>query len=63
MKKYVVNQTHLLQNIKFANYNKLNEEGVIPENTLLENRDIIIAKVQPIKENKNDHTKSLNMRI
>ena len=24
--------------MKFANYNKLNEHGVIPENTLIENR-------------------------
>ena len=43
--------------MKFANYNKINKDGVIPENTLLENRDVIIAKVVPIKENKNDHTK------
>jgi len=40
-----------------ANYNKVNSKGVIPENTLLENRDVIISKVTPIKENKNDHTK------
>ena len=31
--------------------------GVIPENTLVEDRDIIIAKVLPIKENRNNHTK------
>ena len=43
--------------MKFANYDKLNSDGVIPENTLIENRDIIIAKIQPIKENRNDHTK------
>jgi DNA-directed RNA polymerase II subunit RPB2 len=43
--------------IKFGNYNKLNENGIVPENTLLENRDIIIGKILPIKENKNDHTK------
>jgi len=43
--------------MKFANYNKVNSKGVIPENTLVENRDIIIAKVVPIKENRNDHTK------
>jgi DNA-directed RNA polymerase II subunit RPB2 len=43
--------------MKFGNYNKINSKGVIPENTLLENRDIIIAKVTPIKENRNDHTK------
>jgi len=43
--------------MKFGNYNKVNQRGVIPENTLLENRDIIISKVIPIKENRNDHTK------
>ena len=43
--------------MKFANYNKINSDGLVPENTLIENRDIIIAKVLPIKENKNDHTK------
>jgi len=43
--------------MKFGNYNKVNSKGIIPENTLVENRDIIIAKVVPIKENRNDHTK------
>ncbi len=43
--------------MKFGNYDKVNSQGVIPENTLIENRDIIIAKVQPIKEARNDHTK------
>jgi DNA-directed RNA polymerase II subunit RPB2 len=43
--------------MKFANYNKVNNKGIIPENTLVENRDIIIAKVVPIKENRNDNTK------
>ncbi len=43
--------------IKMGNYNKVNSKGVIPENTLIENRDVIIAKVTPIKENRNDHTK------
>ena len=43
--------------MKFGNYNKINANGLIPENTLVENRDIIIAKMTPIKENKNDHTK------
>jgi DNA-directed RNA polymerase II subunit RPB2 len=43
--------------MKFANYNKVNGKGVIPENTLVENRDIIISKIVPIKENRNDHTK------
>jgi DNA-directed RNA polymerase II subunit RPB2 len=43
--------------MKFANYQKVNNRGVIPENTLVENRDVIISKVVPIKENRNDHTK------
>ena len=43
--------------MKMANYNKVNSKGVIPENTIVENRDIIISKVTPIKENRNDHTK------
>jgi len=43
--------------MKFGNYSKVNSKGIIPENTLVENNDIIIAKVTPIKENRNDHTK------
>ena len=43
--------------MKFGNYDKVNNRGVIPENTLVENRDIIISKVSPIKQNRNDHTK------
>ena len=48
--------------MKFANYDKLTDKGVIPENTLLENGDIIIGKVVPIKENRNDHTKTIKYR-
>ena len=43
--------------IKFGNYDKLNSQGFVPENTLVEDRDIIIAKIIPIKENRNDPTK------
>jgi DNA-directed RNA polymerase II subunit RPB2 len=43
--------------MKFGNYNKVNSKGVVPENTLIENNDIIISKITPIKENRNDHTK------
>ena len=43
--------------MKFGNYNKVNSKGIVPENTLVENRDVIIAKVVPIKDNRNDHTK------
>ena len=43
--------------MKFGNYDKVNNKGLVPENTFIQNRDIIIAKVVPIKENRNDHTK------
>jgi DNA-directed RNA polymerase beta subunit len=43
--------------MKFANYDKLNSKGFIKEGTLVENKDVIIGKVIPIKENKNDHRK------
>jgi DNA-directed RNA polymerase beta subunit len=43
--------------MKMGNYNKVNSKGVMPENTLVQNRDVIIAKITPIKENRNDHTK------
>ena len=45
--------------IKFGNYSKLNNDGFIPENTLVENRDVIIAKTVPIKENRNDPMKTI----
>ena len=45
--------------MKFANYDKINNQGIVPENTLIEDKDIIIAKVLPIKENKNDYTKTI----
>jgi len=45
--------------MKFGNYDKVNDAGVIPENSLVENRDIIISKVLPIKEARNDHTKKI----
>lgn len=45
--------------IKFGNYEKLDANGFIPENKLVENRDIIIAKIVPIKENRNDPTKTI----
>ena len=43
--------------MKFANYYKINKDGVINENTYIEDRDVIISKFIPIKENKNDYTK------
>ena len=45
--------------IKFGNYEKVNNQGFIEENSLVENRDVIIAKIIPIKENRNDPTKTI----
>jgi DNA-directed RNA polymerase II subunit RPB2 len=45
------------KSMKFGNYDKINANGIVPENTLIEERDIIIAKMLPIKEARNDHTK------
>jgi len=45
--------------MKYANYDKVNENGVLPENTRIVNRDIIISKVLPIKGARNDHTKTI----
>ena len=47
------------RNIKMGNYNKIDTDGFIPVNMLVENKDIYIAKKIPIKENKNDPTKVL----
>jgi DNA-directed RNA polymerase II subunit RPB2 len=47
------------KNIKFGNYDKLTSQGIMKENSLIEDRDIIIGKVIPIKENKNDFTKNV----
>lgn len=43
--------------MKFGNYDKISTGGVIPENTIVKDKDIIISKIVPIKENRNDHTK------
>jgi len=43
--------------MKFGNYDKINNNGIIPENTIVKDKDIIISKIVPIKENRNDHTK------
>tara|TARA_B100000401_G_scaffold438429_1_gene387043 strand:+ start:8560 stop:12075 length:3516 start_codon:yes stop_codon:yes gene_type:complete len=45
--------------VKFGNYNKINEHGVMSENNIVKNQDIIMAKYVPIKENKNDNTKKI----
>ena len=60
MKKFCKPDKTKTKNMKFANYDKVNTQGVVPENTLIKDRDVIIAKVLPIKENKNDYTNILN---
>ena len=47
------------KNIKFGNYDKLMQNGLMKENTLLEDKDIIMGKVISIKNNKNDNNKSI----
>lgn len=43
--------------MKFGNYGKLTANGTVPENTFIENRDVILSKVMPIKEHKMDPSK------
>ena len=45
------------KNMKFGNYDKINKQGVMDKNALVEDKDIIIAKVVVIRENKNDNSK------
>ena len=47
------------KSMKFGNYDKINADGVISENSLVKDKDIIMAKIVPIKENRNDHTKTI----
>jgi DNA-directed RNA polymerase II subunit RPB2 len=49
--------TSKTKGMKFGNYDKLNQRGVMPVNTFIDNRDIIMGKVIPIKDNRNDPTK------
>ena len=44
----------LTKGMKFGNYDKINQDGVINENSIIHNRDIIMAKIIPIKNAKND---------
>jgi DNA-directed RNA polymerase II subunit RPB2 len=48
--------------IRFGNYDKLNRHGLVPENTFVEDRDVIVGKVVPIRENKNDHSKLIKFQ-
>jgi len=45
--------------MKFGNYEKLGPNGLVPPNTLLENRDIVIGKVIGIKGARNDPTQTI----
>jgi DNA-directed RNA polymerase beta subunit len=45
--------------VKYGSYDKINTQGFVPKNTLLNDRDIIMSKVVHIKENRNDLTKSV----
>ena len=41
--------------MKQGNYDKLNEKGFVPEETIIENEDIIIGKVSPIQPTGNNN--------
>ena len=41
--------------MKQGNYNKLNEKGFVPEETIISNQDIIIGKVSPIQPTGNNN--------
>ena len=43
------------KNMKFGNYDKINSQGVLDKDTLVEDKDIIIAKVVVIRDNKNNN--------
>ena len=45
--------------MKLGNYDKINSQGVVDENTILRNRDVFMAKMLPIKEARNDITTSI----
>ena len=48
--------------MKFANYEKLGEDGLVPPNTPLDNKDIIIGKYAPIRAHRNDPTKTIKFK-
>ena len=50
---------HRTKGMKFSNYSKIGPDGVMPVNTEIENMDIIMGKVMPIKEARNDLTKRI----
>jgi DNA-directed RNA polymerase II subunit RPB2 len=48
--------------MKLANYDNLDSNGLVPENTLLGKNDIIMGKKVPIKENRNDNRKIIKFQ-
>lgn len=49
----------ITKSIKFGNYDKLTSQGIIPQNTLIEDKDIIMGKMIAIKGHKNDNNKTI----
>ena len=49
----------ITKSIKFGNYDKLTSQGIIPQNTLIEDKDIIMGKMIAIKGHKNDNNKMI----
>ena len=45
--------------LKFANYDLLADDGLVPRNTRIQNRDIIIGKSVPIKAARNDPSQQI----
>ena len=45
--------------MKFANYDKIGPDGLVPPNTHLKNKDIIVGKYSQIRANLNDPTKTI----
>ena len=43
--------------IKYGNYERIGQDGFMQENEMIRDRDVIMAKVLHIKENRNDPTK------
>jgi DNA-directed RNA polymerase II subunit RPB2 len=48
--------------MKFANYSKLGPDGLVPVDTHLSNKDIIVGKFSPIRANRNDPTKTVKFK-
>lgn len=48
--------------MKFANYDKLGPDGLVPPNTHLQNKDIIVGKYSQIRANRNDPTKTVKYK-